>query len=111
MIGEFVTSILNRLTAPTEAATESNGFLSTRPEWHATVIGTAVGVVVAMTGSWELAGLFVFAALGAKLGSKHLGDLRREPWYGLGAFLAAVTVTRYGPIVLDLVTDIVARLL
>jgi len=86
-----------------ESETERDGLLSTRREWHATIGGLAVGVVVAMTSSWELAGLFVFAALGAKLGSKHLGDLRREPWYGLGAFLATVTVTRYGPIVLDLI--------
>lgn len=76
-----------------ESETERDGFLSTRRELHATVVGLAVGVVVVMTGSWELAGLFVFATLGSKLGSKHLTDIRREPWYALGAFLAAALLT------------------
>ncbi|MDL0133574.1 hypothetical protein [Halobacterium salinarum] len=75
-----------------ESETERDGFLSTRRELHASVVGLAVGVVTVMTGSWELAGLFVFATLGSKLGSKHLTDIRREPWYALGAFLAAVAV-------------------
>jgi hypothetical protein len=77
-----------------ESETARDGFLSTRREIHASVVGLAVGVTVALTGSLELAGLFVFSVLGAKLGSKHLGDLRREPWYALGAFLAGLAGTQ-----------------
>jgi len=78
-----------------ESETERDGFLSTRGEIHASAIGLAVGVVVVMTASWELAALFVFVALGAKLGSlrsKGLLEVKREPWYALGAFLVPVLV-------------------
>ncbi|WP_436924950.1 hypothetical protein [Halosimplex amylolyticum] len=74
-----------------ESETARDGFLSTLREFHAAIIGLAVGVVVAMTGAWELAALFVFAALGAKLSQvEQLGDVRREPWYALGAMLVAI---------------------
>ncbi|QRY26374.1 MULTISPECIES: hypothetical protein [Halobacterium] len=76
-----------------ESATERDGLLSTRREVHASVVGIAVGVVTSMTGSWELAGLFVFTCLGSKLGSRHLTDIRREPWYALGCFLGGVLAT------------------
>jgi len=78
-----------------ESETERDGFLSTRREIHATAIGLAVGVVVVMTNSWELAALFVFVTLGAKLGSlqsRGLLEVRREPWYALGAFLVPIVV-------------------
>lgn len=75
-----------------EFETQRDGFLSSLTEWHAAIVGLAVGVVVAMTGSWELAGLFVFATLGSKLGTRHLEDVRREPWYALGSFLVPVLV-------------------
>ena len=76
-----------------ESETDRDGFLSTRGEIHASVIGLAVGIVVVATGSWKLAALFVFVALGMKLGSlrsKGLLEIRREPWYALGAFLTPV---------------------
>lgn len=73
-----------------ESETERDGLLSSLREWHAAIVGLAVGVVVAMTGSWELAALFVFATLGSKLGTRHLEDVRREPWYALGSFLIPV---------------------
>lgn len=76
-----------------ESETERDGFLSTRREIHASVIGIVVGIAVAMTGSWELAGLFVFATLGTKLGSLDsvgLLEIRREPWYASGGFLVPV---------------------
>jgi hypothetical protein len=73
-----------------ESETRRDGLFSTRREIHASVVGLGVGVVVAVAGVWELGALFVFATLGSKLGSKHLGDIRREPWYALGAFLVPV---------------------
>lgn len=79
-----------------ESETERDGFLSTRREIHAAIMGLAVGVAAALSGSYELAGLFVFATLGAKLGglkSTALAELRREPWYGLAAFLLGLVLT------------------
>ena len=76
-----------------ESETSRDGSLSTQREIHASVVGFVVGVVVAMLGAWELAGLFVFATLGSKLGSKYLGDIRREPWYALGFFLMGAAIT------------------
>jgi hypothetical protein len=79
--------------ASDESETARDGFLSTRREIHASVLGLAVGLVVVFSGSWELAALFVFVALGAKLdGLRSAGilEIRREPWYALGAFLLAV---------------------
>jgi len=76
-----------------ESETERDGVLSSLREWHAAIVGLAVGVVAALTGSWELAGLFVFATLGLKLGSRHLGDVRQEPWYALGFFLVGLVAT------------------
>jgi len=76
-----------------ESETARDGFLSTRREVHASVIGLAVGLVVVFSGSWELAALFVFVALGAKLdGLRSAGilEVRREPWYALSAFLLPV---------------------
>lgn len=80
-----------------EAETERDGFLSTLREYHAATIGLAVGVIVAATGSWELAGLFAFACLGAKLSAvSRLEDVRREPWYALGSFLVGLATVEYG---------------
>ncbi|QLH77466.1 hypothetical protein HZS55_09230 [Halosimplex rubrum] len=77
-----------------ESETERDGPFSTLREIHAATVGLAVGVVVAKTGSYELAGLFAFVALGAKLGSVgRLEDIRREPWYALGLFLLGLVAT------------------
>ena len=76
-----------------ESETDRDGFLSTRGEIHASVIGLAVGIVVVATGSWKLAALFVSVTLGVKLGSLQsagLSEIRREPWYALSAFLVPV---------------------
>ena len=76
-----------------ESETDRDGVLSTRGEIHASVIGLAVGIVVVATGSWKLAVLFVFVALGVKLGSLQsagLSEIRREPWYALSTFLIPV---------------------
>lgn len=76
----------------TESETARDGLLSTRREIHASVVGAAVGVVGAASGSVELLALFTLATLGAKLGSRHLGDIRKEPWYALGAMLLGLVV-------------------
>ncbi|WP_459191839.1 hypothetical protein [Halosimplex sp. J119] len=77
-----------------ESETERDGPFSTLREIHAATVGLAVGVVVGLTGHIELAALFVFIALGAKLGSVGpLEDIRREPWYALGLFLVGLAIT------------------
>ncbi|WP_135363457.1 hypothetical protein [Halosimplex halophilum] len=77
-----------------ESETERDGLFSTLREVHAGIVGLAVGVTVALTSSYELAGLFVFAALGTKLSStSRLEDIRREPWYALGMFLVGLVAT------------------
>lgn len=83
-----------------ESETTRDGFLSTRREIHATVIGLTVGGVAAHTAAWELAALFVFVTLGAKLGgmtAPALAEIRREPWYALGGFTAAVLLVLAAP--------------
>jgi len=85
------------ISAASEDETERDGLFSYRAEIHAAIVGLAVGLVVGMTGSWELASLFVFVALGAKLASvKHekLRDIRREPWYALGTFVVGLALSR-----------------
>ncbi|QLH80969.1 hypothetical protein [Halosimplex pelagicum] len=78
-----------------ESETERDGLFSTLREFHAAIVGLAVGVVVGLTGHYELAALFVFIALGAKFGSvKYLSDVRREPWYALGLFLVGLGIVR-----------------
>lgn len=70
-----------------ESDTERDGILSTLTEWHALIIGAAVGVAYLVTGSVELLALFTFGALGYKLGSDKgwLREIQREPHYALGA--------------------------
>lgn len=70
-----------------ESETERNGFLSTRREIHAFVVGAAVGLITGLSGSYELGALFMFAVFGAKLDNKHLNDIQQEAWYALGAFI------------------------
>ena len=78
-----------------ESETERDGLFSTLREFHAAIVGLAVGVVVGLTGHYELAALFVFIALGAKFSStSRLKDVRREPWYALGLFLVGLGVTK-----------------
>jgi hypothetical protein len=72
-----------------EDETARDGVLSTLREWHALVIGLVVGAVVAATGAWEVAALFVSAALGAKLNTTAFAEIRREPWYALAGFASS----------------------
>ncbi|WP_232702758.1 hypothetical protein [Halobacterium wangiae] len=65
-------------------------------EWHAAVLGAAVGAFAAYLRTADypdlgvaLGVVFVVAALGvARYGSAASRTVRREPWYALAAFLA-----------------------
>lgn len=66
-------------------------------EWHAAVLGAAVGALAAYARTADyavLAGLlaaaFVLGSLGvARYGSVAGRTVRKEPWYALAAFVAA----------------------
>lgn len=75
-----------------ESETERNGFLSTRREIHAFVVGAAVGLITGLSGSYELGALFTFLVFGAKLDNKHLEDIQKEAWYALGSFLLTLCI-------------------
>lgn len=90
--------------APTEAASEYDGFLSYATEWHAAGIGGAAGLVAALSYGTALqpAGLaiavaVVAAALGISVGkrvsTRVAAEVRDEPWYALGALLALFVMT------------------
>lgn len=79
----------------TEAGTERDGVLSYAGEWHALVVGFAVGFAAAVTGRWELAGVLAAAALGVEGGKrsgKAFGEVRSEPWYALGGLVVGVPI-------------------
>jgi len=73
-----------------EDETERDGILSTLREWHALIIGLVVGAIVAHVQAWELAALFVAAAMGTKLDTPATREIRREPWYALFGFGSTV---------------------
>jgi len=94
-------AFLKKRSAGTEDATEYDGFLSYPGEWHALIIGLGTGFTAAVTGQpIVLAGL-VSVALGisgVEIGVKFRGrgvvnELRREPWYGVGAGILAYLPT------------------
>lgn len=97
------------MDAPTEADTDYDGLLSYASEAHAAIIGLACGFglgvpgVVAVTAS----------ALGLKRwesisNRKALRELRREPWYGIGASILGHLAQHYGILgwILDLVQSL-----
>jgi|APHM01.1.fsa_nt_gi hypothetical protein len=82
-----------------ESATERDGFLSSRSEWHAVAIGAGVGFVSALNtgkdGAWLLL-ILAGLALGARqLDIGPLGGLSREPHYGLAAAVIAFLLTSF----------------
>lgn len=81
------------LGAGAEADTDRDGVLSSRPEWHAAIVGLAVGVTVGASGMWELGVAFVGVTIGVRAArTDALEDVTSEPWYALGLFLAGLPV-------------------
>lgn len=83
---------LQGMDAPTEDASERDGFLSYAGEVHASLAGLGGGVAAALLGRPELLALVIAVALGVEGASRFKGrhvahELRREPWYGIGAAL------------------------
>ena len=74
-------------TAPSESKSKRDGLLSYAVEWHAVIIGLAVGVTAGLTQRWELAGIAVGLVLGIRAAPGKLSQLRREPWYALGGLV------------------------
>ncbi|MCU4716857.1 hypothetical protein [Halapricum hydrolyticum] len=79
--------------ASSEAESDRDGLLSTRREWHALVVGLAVGIVAGLTRRWELAGVAVAIVLGVRHAPGRLSQLRREPWYALGGLVLGIVAT------------------
>jgi hypothetical protein len=94
-------SLLDRLrdtwTADTERASERDGYLSYRAEWHSAAFGASVGLLAILTGRVEVLGALLAWAL---RGSSDAGDLNlpypkqftRESAYLLGHAVAGVAV-------------------
>jgi len=89
-----------------ERETERNGVLSTLDEFHALIIGLVVGGVVILSGSWELAALFVAGVLGTKLSKVPLETVRKERWYALGGFAIGAIAVGYGPALLEVLVNL-----
>jgi hypothetical protein len=88
---------LRAMAAPREAASDRDGVLSNRREVHAVLLGAGGGVVAAVVGQPALLGPVIGASLGLEVGgrlsAKVRKELRREPWYGIGAALLAYAAT------------------
>lgn len=81
-----------------EGDTARGGFLSYAGEWHSLAVGLAAGIGAGTTGRWELAAAVVALALGLQSGKMTgadpsaplVGEVRREPWYGLGGVVIGI---------------------
>jgi len=81
-----------------EQDTPRGGFLSYAGEWHSLAVGLGAGIAAGTTGRWELAAVVVALALGMEAGKVKgadpsapvVGEVRREPWYGLGGVVIGV---------------------
>jgi len=81
-------------TSTDESETDRDGPLSTLTEWHALILGLAVGAVSGLTGRYELAAVAVACALGLRV-SEHspaIAELRKEPWYFAGGLLVTLAI-------------------
>jgi len=81
---------LTGMDAPTEEDSERDGFLSYAGEVHSVVAGGGAGIAAALLGRPELLGVVIAVALGVEGANQFRGkgvvnELRREPWYGIGA--------------------------
>ena len=91
--------------APTERASERDGFLSYASEWHSLTIGAGAGLVGGLTygTSMQPVGLtavlaVVAVALGlkaaTKLRSSVTAEIRKEPWYAIGGVIGLFLLGR-----------------
>lgn len=92
-------NIQEYLGSGTEEETSRDGLLSSTAEWHALVLGFAVGFMVALTGGKDAAWLFIIFS-GVAFGSKQtnieaLQNLKREPIYGLLASVLGFLITAF----------------
>lgn len=67
----------------TEESTPRSGPLSSWMEWHALIIGLAVGVIAAVAGRPILGAALAGVAFGVGGRGKSARQLRREGWTGL----------------------------
>lgn len=74
----------------TEAESDRDGFLSTRPELHALAIGFVAGVLLVLTREPAVATSFAAVLFGARRFQGHLGDVRKEAGYAALGFLLAL---------------------
>lgn len=95
--------LLARLPIGTETETDRDGFLSSRREVHAAVIGLGVGAFGALASRPEPVLVFVLVAIGVRAVPRgRLADVRREPWYAIGAALAGWTTPDVATALLEL---------
>jgi|GEM_PF-3270785 len=84
---------IGQMTAPSESESERDGLLSYAVEWHALILGLAVGLAAGLTQRWELVGIAVAIVLGVRGAPGRLSQLRREPWYALGGVVIGVALS------------------
>lgn len=92
MVTDWLHRIHDRVTADSEAATEANGYLSYRAEWHSAAFGFAVAFLAVVTGRLEVVGLlFAWALRGStdagKLNLPYPKQFAKESAYLLGHML------------------------
>jgi len=95
----------------TEEETPRDGVLSTLTEYHALILGSAVGFVALFTGELGLLPVFVVGALGVEAGRRRgrtetvpaFGEVQKEPWYALGGLAGGAGLAEYGPALLEAV--------
>lgn len=91
--------------APTERASERDGFLSYASEWHSLTIGAGAGLIGGLTFGtpMQAVGLtamlaVVAVALGLKaaekLRSSVTAEVKKEPWYALAGVIGLFLLGR-----------------
>lgn len=80
-----------------EGETPRKGLLSSRAEWHALLIGLAVGFITAIVGGKDAAWLFIILSTiafgGKEVNVGQLEHVSDEPLYALGGSVIGFLVT------------------
>lgn len=89
----------------TEDATDYDGILSYAVEWHAAIIGVAVGATAGTTGDTQLVCGLISTALGLGRINQQASEtvtahLVNEPWYAIAGIAVGYIAVRYGPSVM-----------